>query len=196
MTNQTIEEIQLTENLSNEKANLVDIAVSYRPRIAAYVRRIARPEDVEDIVQESLEKIFNKHETFRGESGFSSWVFRIVSNTIADHYRRKKETTTEDGFFENLVDERSESPEQLATEKEQKGCIIEKVNTLPEQYSHILYLHYFEKMNLQDIADQIKTTVSTAKVRLHRARKRMKTIMLHDCDVSFGCDGELKCEEK
>ena len=196
VTNPVIEEKKTPEDASHEEMNLLDIAVSYRPRIIAYVRTIAKSEDVEDIVQESLEKVFKKHDTFRGESNFSSWVFRIVSNTVADYYRKRKETTTEDGFFENLIDEKADSPEQLVNAEEAKSCMIEKVNTLPEKDSYILYLYYFEKMNLQDIANQFKTTLSSAKVRLHRARKKIKNIMLHECKISFGCDGVLKCEEK
>lgn len=172
-----------------------ELAANFRPRIAAYIKRIARAEDIEDITHESLEKILLKRQTYRGESDFSYWVFKVVANTLTDYYRRKREITPGDDIFSQTQDVKTPGPESLLLRNEQSACIREKAQLLSEKDSHLLYLFYFEKLTINEIANKLNVKADSIKVRLHRARNKLKAVLMSECAISVNCNGELSCEE-
>ena len=132
-------------------------------------------ESAEEIAQDSFLKAFRALPNFKFESKFSSWLYRIVYTTCMTHLRKKSILT------EELNETHSEIPESqgenfdLQLDRKIKKAWIEKaLSQIPQEDSHILYLYYFLDLSLKEMGLILDTPEENLKVRLFRARKRLK----------------------
>jgi RNA polymerase sigma-70 factor (ECF subfamily) len=132
-------------------------------------------EDAEEIAQDSFIKAYQSLRYFKGDSKFSTWLYRIVYNAAISHTRRKKQDftqldervmsdTTEDEIFENL--------DSLDTELQSK-LVNEAINSLPADESAIVTLFYLKENSIDDISQITGLSVSNVKVKLFRIRKKL-----------------------
>jgi len=132
-------------------------------------------EDAEEIAQDSFVKAYQSLRSFKGDSKFSTWLYRIVYNAAISHTRRKKQDftqldermvgeTTEDEIFENL--------DTLDTEHQSK-LVNEAINNLPADESAIVTLFYLKENTIEDISQITGLSVSNVKVKLFRIRKKL-----------------------
>jgi len=136
---------------------------------------VRRREDAEEIAQDSFIKAYQSLRSFKGDSKFSTWLYRIVYNAAISHTRRKKQDftqldervvsdTTEDEIFENL--------DSLDTELQSK-LVNEAINNLPADESAIVTLFYLKENTIDDISQITGLSVSNVKVKLFRIRKKL-----------------------
>jgi RNA polymerase sigma factor (sigma-70 family) len=132
-------------------------------------------EDAEEIAQDAFVKAYQSLRSFKGDSKFSTWLYRIVYNAAISHTRRKKQDftqldervvsdTTEDEIFENL--------DTLDTELQSK-LVNEAINNLPADESAIVTLFYLKENTIDDISQITGLSVSNVKVKLFRIRKKL-----------------------
>jgi RNA polymerase sigma-70 factor (ECF subfamily) len=132
-------------------------------------------EDAEEVAQDAFVKAFQSLHSFKGDSKFSTWLYRIVYNAAISHTRKKRQEftqldervvsdTTEDEIFENL--------DTLDAEYQSK-LINEAINNLPEDESAIVTLFYLEENTIEDISQITGLSVSNVKVKLFRIRKKL-----------------------
>ena len=132
-------------------------------------------EDAEEIAQDAFVKAYQSLRSFKGDSKFSTWLYRIVYNAAISHTRRKKQDftpldervvgeTTEDEIFENL--------DSLDTELQSK-LVNEAINSLPADESAIVTLFYLKENTIDDISQITGLSVSNVKVKLFRIRKKL-----------------------
>ncbi len=182
----------------SQAASAVDfngIYAAFYARILRYLTRLVGPNEAEDISQEVFIKISRSLDDFRGE-GLSSWVYRIATNAATDRMRRtatRPSITEED---EVALPDAAGSAEQQAIRGEMSECVRGLTNELPDSYRTVLILSDVEGLKDAEVALVIGTTVEAAKIRLHRARARLRQIMQDRC--RFYRDGEntLLCDRK
>jgi len=132
-------------------------------------------EDAEEIAQDAFVKAYQSLRSFKGDSKFSTWLYRIVYNAAISHTRRKKQDftqldervvsdTTEDEIFENL--------DMLDAELQSK-LVNEAINNLPADESAIVTLFYLKENTIDDISQITGLSVSNVKVKLFRIRKKL-----------------------
>jgi RNA polymerase sigma factor (sigma-70 family) len=132
-------------------------------------------EDAEEIAQDAFIKAFQSLRSFKGDSKFSTWLYRIVYNAAISHTRRKKQDftqidervvsdTTEDDIFENL--------DTLDAEIQSK-LVNEAINKLPADESAIVTLFYLKENTIDDICQITGLSESNVKVKLFRIRKKL-----------------------
>jgi len=138
--------------------------------------RIVRSrEDAEEIAQDAFVKAYQSLRSFKGDSKFSTWLYRIVYNAAISHTRRKKQDfsqldervmsdTTEDEIFENL--------DTLDGELQSK-LVYDAINNLPSDESAIVTLFYLKDNTIEDISQITGLSVSNVKVKLFRIRKKL-----------------------
>lgn len=129
----------------------------------------------EDLVQEVFLRILKYRHTYRGESRFTFWMFRIARNAHADHFRKNRR---EDFFDENIENRTSEEPLPLdAIEYGQDIEILQKaLQKLPAEKREVLVLSRFQNLKYHEIADLMNCKVGTIKLRVHRAMKDLRNI--------------------
>ena len=133
-------------------------------------------EDAEEIAQESFIKAFKSLHTFKGNAKFSTWLYRITYNTCISEVRKKKIhfTSTDDI---QIRDEAVEMNMEGIPEENRENFVRAALEKLPEDEYTLVVLYYFEDQSIEEISKITGLTVSNAKVKLHRARKKLYTIL-------------------
>lgn len=131
-----------------------------------------------EIVQVSFLIAYNKLDTFKGGSKFSTWLYRIVINESFKFIKKQKTEIVD--FVENLPDYTSESDSSILKleEDEQKDLINEALGKIPSKESLVLRLFYLEENSIDEIRDLTGWSISNIKVLLHRARINLKSVLI------------------
>ncbi|MHB9097907.1 MAG: sigma-70 family RNA polymerase sigma factor [Syntrophales bacterium] len=147
-------------------------------------------------------------ETFRGESQLSTWIYRIATNAALDRFRqpavrhRGERLLPVESIAEIKADqdirtgELKASTEQKLIRSEMNGCIREIIQSLPEQYRSVIVLSELEDLKDSEIAEILGVTLQAAKVRLHRARARLRKELAAACVFYRDERNELACDRK
>lgn len=127
--------------------------------------------EAEDVAQETMVKLAHAIRGFRGESAFSTWLYRIAYTTAVDHLRARPRIEPQDAAIADGVDD--DTPEQAAMRAE----LWRAVRTLPEQQRDAVLLVYGEDMTHGEAAHVMGCSEKTVSWHLHEARKRLKTML-------------------
>lgn len=165
------------------------------------LRMTGNSEDAADMTQEAFIKAYNSLQSFRGDSKFSVWLYRIVSNVCLDFLRSKNRRPTVSLSFEDddgedaqldVADE-SQSPELLLDRKLTRDSVRRGLDSLPPDYRQILLLREIQGLSYYEIAQALSLEVGTVKSRIFRARKRLCTFLIDDGNISdFSSSGKMK----
>ncbi|NLX66313.1 MAG: sigma-70 family RNA polymerase sigma factor [Bacteroidales bacterium] len=135
-------------------------------------------QDAEDVVQDSFVKAYRNLHSFRADSKFSTWLYRIVYNTAVTLTKSKIWTSTHETDMENAV-HLSGNPADLNIEhSEQKEMVGEILQKMPKGDALLLTLYYMEENPVKDIAKITGLNESNVKVKLFRARKLFKEMLM------------------
>ena len=155
-------------------------------RYQAYVFTIAlryagNRELAEELAQDVFVKAFRHLPDFKGNSKFSTWLYTIVHTTCLSHLRRKNDPAIYPGdeHIEHWVDNSSQAvhAESLLEQKTQKHLLTEAIGHLPETDGAIITLYYQAEQSLEEISTITGLTPGNVKVRLFRARQKLKEIL-------------------
>ncbi len=149
-------------------------------------------EDALDVSQESFLKAYHSLANFRGESKFSVWLYRIVSNTCLDFLRERKRRAEiplvrgddEDGEELQIGDE-SQSPETLFQRKLTREALQRGLTSLPEDQRKILLLREIQGFSYEEIGQILSLESGTVKSRIFRARRKMCEFLAEDGNISL-----------
>ncbi|MGK7392020.1 MAG: RNA polymerase sigma factor [Candidatus Cyclobacteriaceae bacterium M2_1C_046] len=152
----------------------------YNSKIKKQCQLLVKNEDnAEDLAQEILIKLFMKIKSFKAESEFSTWIFSITHHTCIDFLRKNKKVLYQkftEELAESLGEDISENGEELldfSVEKFEK--LLDELD--PETRS-ILILKYKQNLPIKDIQEQMNLGESAIKMRLKRAREKMKKLLV------------------
>ncbi len=133
-------------------------------------------EDAEEMAQESFVKAYKSLKSFKGNAKFSTWLYRIVYNTCISETRKKRQyfTSTDEVQIEGEAEEMNLDG---IPEENRAKCIRAAMEKLPEAEYTLVLLYYFEEQGIEDICRVTGLSESNTKVKLHRARKKLYTIL-------------------
>jgi RNA polymerase sigma-70 factor (ECF subfamily) len=135
-------------------------------------------EDAEEVAQDAFMQAFGALKSFNAESKFTTWFYRIVFNAALMQQRKNKVVsidieTSSEAF---LVSHSSDSAEDLQ-KNERKKAIQKALQNLSADDTAMITLFYLKELSLEEIAEITKISAETAKVKIHRARKRLSEEM-------------------
>ncbi len=146
-------------------------------------------EDRRDLVQATLMQLIRRVGSFRGDSSFSTWLFRVTANEalmLMRSQRRHRARRVEGLEFDELgnlpaandwTSDDDGRADTRAAQNERDARVREALEELPPDYRDVVALHYQEDLGLQEIASRLSTTESAVRSRLHRARSRLRSIL-------------------
>jgi RNA polymerase sigma factor (sigma-70 family) len=147
-----------------------------KPMFNVAIRIIQKREEAEDVLQECFIDMFNKLDTWRGDSSFGSWFKRIVVNRSINAIKRKKMILVDESKADKVMQDDLE-----IDENEEIPYTVEQVkaamNELPDGFRIVFSLYIFEDYTHKQIAEELNITESTSKSQLNRARNRMKVLL-------------------
>ncbi len=164
------------------------VRATYRDIYALAYRLTGNREDAGDVVQDAYVRAYRAIRRFRGDSSFSTWMYRITSNCASTHLsRRTRQRTEELSEDVPIVDLRPEQDPSLRAEAAVLRHHIDRaIRALPERLRQVVVLRDLHDLSHSEIAAELGITTSAAKVRLHRARQRLRTVLQRTTE--FGAD--------
>jgi len=173
-----------------------DIYHKHYERVKKFIFALVKDEWVaDDLIQETFIKVQKNLNQLREESKISSWIFRIAYNLCQDHFRKMSPSSKSDHILAQKGEILSEPLFQKEFEQRQMGeCIQDKIRLLPESYQTVLVLYDLMEFSHQEIAEIVDISVANVKVRLHRARKKLRTILEQDCSFEVDERSVLICD--
>ena len=143
------------------------------------LRMMKNREEAEEVSQDTFIKAYKSINRFKGDSKFSTWIYRIAYNTSLDRLKKNRKHFNDvaiDEFTEHQVKTIDNALSQLENEESNQAiqlCLAQ----LPSDDAFILTLYYFEDQSLDEISKVIGLTPNNVKVKLFRSRKKLATIM-------------------
>ena len=154
----------------------------HKPRIYAICLRMTNNmAEAEDLTQDAFIHVFRKLSTFRGESAFSTWLYRIAVNTVLMHFRKKSnrqvsldqpasnDSTMPKREYGKMDDRLVGSVDRLA--------LARAINELPPGYRTIFLMHEVQGYEHQEIAKLLHCSIGNSKSQLHKAKLRMRRLL-------------------
>lgn len=181
---------------------------TFHPKIVRYLANMVGQRDAEDLTQEVFVKVNQALRTFRGESQLSTWIYRIATNAALDKLRSpsfrqvEQKSLSEESITEGEIEivdkdswtgEKTPSVETSLIRKEMNECIRGIVENLPENYRTVVVLSDLEGFKDDEIAEILGVSIHTAKIRLHRARARLKRELETHCNFYRDERNEFAC---
>ncbi len=143
------------------------------------LRMMKTTEDAEEIAQDVFLKAFQKLNTFKGTSKFSTWIYSITYHRCLDALSRKRKQPTHYAaeINEEITEEKVSSILEMIEAKELRIQLEACIQQLKEEDTFLVTLYYLEEQSLEEIAEMTGMTKNNVKVKLFRARKKLYTIM-------------------
>ena len=182
------------------------LVTEYERAVYAIAQRMTgNAEDAADMTQETFIKAYNSLSSFRGDSKFSVWLYRIANNVCLDFLRSRSRKPTvslsaedDDGEETQLdIADESQSPELLLESALTRDAVRRGLDSLPPDYKQILLLREIQGLSYEEIAAALGIESGTVKSRIFRARKKLCTFLIEDGNIpEFRSSGKVKGGEK
>jgi RNA polymerase sigma-70 factor (ECF subfamily) len=184
----SIDSSTLEDAANGDSVALRTLVTTLKPRIEKQLLRYPlAEEDRRDLAQATLMQVIRRVGSFRGDSSFSTWLFRVTANEalmMMRSQRRHRARLVEGLDLEDLGslpaandaagDQRAETN---AAASERDARVRQALEELPPGYRDVVALHYHQDLGLHEIAARLSTTESAVRSRLHRARSRLRAIL-------------------
>ncbi len=151
----------------------------------------------DDLLQEALIRIVRGLPGFAGRSSLRTWAFSIATRVAADHFRQPAHRVQIVDIDESLeLPESDLAVDQRLVIDEMNACVRKVIDSLPEEYRAALVLHDIEGLTAAQTAEACGSSVPTAKIRIHRARLRLREALRQECSFYRDPDNVLRCDRK
>lgn len=162
----------------------------YEDKVYSLAFRVcANPEDAADAAQEAFLSVWRGLPSFRGEAGFSTWIYRLTVNAAVDCLRRNRnqrgQISLDDGET-GLPDpaDPAPGPQELAEGNELRAAVAEALRQLSDDHRQVLVLRELRQLSYEEIAAILALDLGTVKSRISRARAALRKILLQNGNLS------------
>jgi RNA polymerase sigma-70 factor (ECF subfamily) len=163
-----------------EKAAFEQLVIRHQDLVFSLAYKLTgNREMANDVAQESFIRAWKAIEKFRGDSTFSTWIYRITVNTAWTLRKKAKKhnTLNIDDTYEPIVIDEKKDPELIAINSDLSSVLVNALDKLPIEQRIIVELKNIEGRSHKEIADYLDISVTAAKVRLHRAHQKLRLIL-------------------
>jgi len=183
---QAIDRNLLSKAQAGDKVAMNSLLAVLAPRIEHQLLRYpVSDDDRKDLLQATLIQVVRRIGSFRGDSSFSTWLFRVTANEALmmmrsqRRHRAKLAESVDDAVLVQIPDTREETvrADTNIERKERDAMVHDALSALPTDYRDIVLAHYQLDLGLQEIADRFALTESAVRSRLHRARSRLRSLL-------------------
>jgi RNA polymerase sigma-70 factor (ECF subfamily) len=176
----------------------------FRPQVQRHIRAMVRDASLaEELTQDTYARAFERIEQLRDPQAALAWLYRIATSVSLDRLRRRRPATVEldtiapSGEVERRPAERSRPPSLLESaleRSEMSECVRGYLATLPDDYRVAILLHDAHGLSNPEIAELLGCSLATAKIRVHRARARLRETLNAACSFDVDERGVLVCD--
>lgn len=148
------------------------------------IRMVKHKEEAEEITQDTFIKAYKSLHRFKGDSKFSTWIYRVAYNTCLDVIKKNKKHQSNvpiDEYTEHEV-KTIDNALDIMEAKERSALIKNCIEKLPSEDAFLMTLYYYEELSLDEIADITSLKANNVKVKLFRSRKKLASILKQELD--------------
>jgi RNA polymerase sigma-70 factor (ECF subfamily) len=191
MSERASEDLMLIERAqSGDRYALNELVRKHETRAYQYAIRLTRnAEEAADVVAEAFVRVHNALPNFKGNSLFSTWLYRILTNCYLDI--RKKESRrqtmpldsgvqTDSGEVERQYEDTGDSPQDTLERGERGDRIRAALRKLPEYQQSMILMYHAEQLSYEEISEALDLPIGTVKSRLNRARMSLREHLTRD----------------
>jgi RNA polymerase sigma-70 factor, ECF subfamily len=173
----------IVEVQKGNKRAFDELVVKYQYRVFKLVARyVSDPSEVLDVTQEAFLKAFRALDSFRGDSSFYTWLYRIAVNTAKNYLvtkdRRRAETSIDILDLEQYVSRTNNkdysTPENTLLYDEMENILLAVIDDLPEDLRNVIMLREIDGLSYDEIAEIVHCPVGTVRSRIFRAREAIE----------------------
>ncbi len=166
--------------------NFEEIWSEYRASLKSFLHsKVSSPDEVDDLLQEIMIKIYKNLSVIKSESSVKSWVFQVANNTIIDFYR-KRAKLNKLGSEELWYSEKNSEVEQSLSQ-----CVIPFINALSLESAELLTAIDLKGQSQVSYGEEHRISYSTLKSRVQKARRELRALFEDCCDFTFDSRGNI-----
>lgn len=169
---------------------ITEVYTQFQRSLLTYIRsKIKSKEDAEDILHNVFIKIVNHSEKLSDRENLQAWIFTIARNSIIDYYRMnasKNKSSIDDMFEEQIAEE-----EAADSTKGLDQCLSGMINSLPEEYKHIIMDSEIHGIRQKELATKYNMAYPTMRSRVQRGRDRLKQLLVTCCSIEADRHGNI-----
>lgn len=182
------EEKLISKAAAGDGAAFSELMTMHEKRMyAVALRMCANREDAQDCLQDAMLRVYRSIGGFKGQSSFSTWVYRITMNTCLDELRRRKtrnasslDTMLEGGWSPT---DGENGPEKQAVASEQRRVLNSAIAELPEDMRSAIVLRDVQGFSYEEIAEMLEVNIGTIKSRISRGREKLRQILRENAEL-------------
>ncbi len=189
-----LEKMLIKKSQSGDVESFELLICSYDKRAYNIAYRVmGNEEDAKDMAQEAMIRVFRALRDFKGQSAFSTWLYRIVMNVCLDELRKRKneryvplESTiqTDSGEIHMEICSDMETPEVVYERIEQGELIKKAINELSDDYKSVIVLRDIQGFSYEEISEVLRCSLGTVKSRINRARTMLRNRLKSSMELS------------
>ncbi|WP_371377310.1 RNA polymerase sigma factor [Thalassotalea aquiviva] len=169
------DEALIKKALNGSKSAWISLVKRYEKPLYNYAfRMVSNREDALDLMQDIFVAVFRNLSSFRGDSKFKSWLFRIAHYRCIEFYRRKKSTLSLDDEPEMEAQKHQSCPEHSTFQARQSSDLVDAMGRLPINQRTVVELKFFQHFTFEEISEQLGVSINTVKSRLYTALDKLK----------------------
>ncbi len=163
---------------NGNKSAWMKLIAQYESQVFNYaLRMVGHRDDALDLMQDIFISVFRNLSSFRGESQFKTWLYRIAHYRCVEYYRRRKPTLSLDDEPEMMDESNQHCPSTSAEHTSQAQALGKAMQTLSVNQRVVVELKFFHHFTFDEIANQIGVSSNTVKSRLYAALDKLKNIL-------------------
>ena len=153
------------------------VALETRAVYRTSLRILGRPEDAEDVTQETFVAAIRAIRSFRGDGPIRAWLLRIATRQAFRRLAARRPTANVDDVDERLTADSRDEPTRILVAAERRDDVRRAVGALPEPYREVVALRFFGELSLAEVADATGRPINTVKTHLRRGLERLRPIV-------------------
>jgi RNA polymerase sigma-70 factor, ECF subfamily len=193
-----------TAKLQEDEIGIENATILFKgdyQRIFRYIMSMVRDTaEAEDLTQETFLRAYRRRDSLRDESAQTAWLYRIATHVCLDRLRQfarrgPMESDTDLDQVE-VAEDNTPSLQKTIERDEMSECVQRYLNRLSDSYRSVILLHDMHELTSPEIAQLLGESLATVKIRLHRARVKLRAALEAGCAFSYDERSVLTCESK
>lgn len=187
------DEMLIRRAQGGDRSSFDALIAKHSVRAYQYAFRLTRnAEEASDVVAEGFVRVYNAIQNFKGQSAFTTWLYRIMTNCFLDIRKKEKSRqaisiesalVTAEGDVELQIEDESASPHDITERGEREVRFEAAVGKLPEYQRAMIVMYHGESMSYEEIAASLDLPIGTVKSRLNRARLTLRDLLQKDAEL-------------
>jgi RNA polymerase sigma-70 factor, ECF subfamily len=189
----------LMQEVEQERLNSSILFMGDYQRIFRYILSMIRDTaEAEDLTQETFLRAYRSRDSLRDEGAQTSWLYRIATHVCLDrlrqYARRNPKESDTDIDQVDIAEPDAPSLQKVIEQDEMSACVQRYLNRLSDSYRAVILLHDMHELTTPEIARLLGESLANVKIRVHRARVKLRATLEAGCDFSYDERSVLTCE--